>query len=150
MALYDIMYEFMDDLTITTTNGTTIGGTAKTIDWQAADLEMGAGEPLWLNVRVGTTAITGTTIDIRLLADTAAGGQDSSSLIVLSSGARTIGASIAVGEWLLRVPLPVNVDDRRFLAVAVVATGTVTGALNAWLDHGPQSSYDTQVSTSNI
>lgn len=149
MALFDVMYEFLDDQTLTTTNGTTIGATCKTVDWQASDLEMGAGEPIWVNIQVGTVAITGgTSVDFRLLADAVEGGQDSGSLVVLS--VTHAEAALGIGEWILRAPLPVNVDDRRYLAVAMYSATTPTGKINAWLDHGPQSSYDTQVSTSNI
>ena len=149
MALFDVMYEFLDDQSFTTTNGTTICATQKTVDWQASDLEMGAGEPVWVNIQVGTTAITGgTSVDFRLLADTAAGGQDSSSLTVLS--VTHAEAALTAGAWILRAPLPVNVDDRRYLAVGIYSATTPTGKINAWLDHGPQSSFDTQVSTSNI
>ncbi len=149
MALYDVMFEFLDDQTFTTTNGTTLAATYKTIDWQAAGLEMGAGEPVWLNVKVGTTAITGGTVDFRLLSDTSAGGQDSSSKIVLASGARA-AADLTANAWVLRAPLPVDVDRLRYLGLVMVGVSTPTGKVNAWLDHGPQSSYDTQVSTSNI
>ena len=151
MAVLDALFEFLDDQTFTTTGGTTIGATAKTLNWGASDLEMGAGEPIWLNIKVGTTAITGgTSVDFRLLADTAAQGQNSDSLVVMASGPRTV-ATLTANAWILRAPLPVDVDAGQYLAVAMVGVGTAnTGKVSAWLDHGPQSSYDTQVTTSNI
>ena len=151
MAIFDAGFEFLDDEDMFTTSGTTIGATAKTLDWQAADLEMGAGEPVWLNIKVGTSLYAGAgTAEFRLLADTAAGGQDSSSQVVLSSGTRTI-AQLTAGAWVLRVPLPVDVDKERYLGVGCVCSGAMTGgSIDAWLDHGSQSSFDTQVSTSNI
>lgn len=151
MAIFDAIGEFWDDLTITTTNGTTTptATTVNTLDWGAADLEMGAGQPIYFNAQVGTTELTGTTVDIILEANTAedAGGTGE---VVLRSGAKTIGAALAPGTWLFRGSLPVDVDTNRYLSVKAVGTGTLTGKVNAWLDHGPQSSFDTQVSTSNI
>ena len=151
MAILDAMFEFLNNQAMFTTSSTTIGATAKTLNWGAADLEMGAGEPIWLNIKVGATAYAGAgTADFRLLADTAAQGQDSSSLIVMASGPRSIG-TLTANAWVLRAPLPVDVDPEQYLAVAVVCSGAMTaGTLHAWLDHGPQSSYDTQVTTSNI
>jgi len=150
MAIFDALFEFLDNQTFTTSDGTTLAATCKTLDFVNSGLEMGAGEPIWLNIKVGTTAITGgTSVDFRLLSDTTAGGQDSGSKIVMSSGARVV-ADLTVGAWVLRAPLPYDVDRARYLGVVMVAVGTCTGKVDAWLDHGPQSSYDTQVTTSNI
>ncbi len=151
MAIIDALFDFWDDLTVTTTNGTTTptASAVKTLNFINSDLEMGSGTPMYFNARVGTTEITGTTIKMQLVAhptiDAAGTG-----LVVLDSGAITIGASLAPGTWLARMAIPVDVDAEKFLVVKMVATGTVTGKINAWLDYGPQSSYDTQVSTSNI
>ena len=152
MALYDVMYELFDDATLVASTTTDyVGTTAKTIDWLASDREMGAGTPIWLNVKVGTTAyVGGTNATFKLFADTASVSHNSDSLEVLSSGIRPI-SGLTAGAWIFRCPLPVNVDDRRYLSLGITTDGATTaGTINAWLDHGPQSSYDTQVSTSNI
>ena len=152
MALFDVMYELFDDATLVASSTTDfVGGTCRTIDMQASDLEMGAGEPIWLNVRVGTTAYTGgTNVNFILTADTAAAGHDGNSDVVLQSGNRAV-STLTVGAWIFRCPLPVDYDTSRYLSLGVIGDGATTlGTINAWLDHGPQSSYDTQVSTSNI
>ena len=150
MAILDAMFEFLNAQTMFSATGTTIGATAKTLNWGAADLEMGAGEPIWLNIKVSTAYAGAGTADFRLLADTTAQGQNTDSLIVMASGPRAI-STLTVNAWVLRAPLPVDVDAEQYLAVAVVCSGAMTaGAISAWLDHGPQSSYDTQVTTSNI
>ena len=155
MAIYDALFEFLDDATLVSATGTTKGATCKTLNMVDADLEMGAGEPIWLNIRMGTTVYSGTgTVKIELVADTAAQGQDSSSTVILSTGLQDVAAApfITAGAWILRVPLPVDVDKEQYLGILFTgsaACGTV-GKVDAWLDHGPQSSYDTQVSTSNI
>lgn len=152
MAIFDAMYELFNDATLVAATGTDyVGTTAKTIDWQASDLEMGQGTPLWLNVRVGTTAyVGGTNATFKLFADTAAAGHDTNSAEVLSSGTRAI-SDLTAGAWIFRCPLPVNVDDKRYLSLGITCDGATTaGTIDAWLDHGPQSSYDVQVAESNI
>lgn len=152
MAIFDAGFELFDDATlIGSTTTDYVGTTAKTIDFTQAGLEMGAGEPVWLNIRVGTTSyVGGTNVDFKLFSDTAAAGHDSSSLVVMASGPRAIG-TLAAGEWVLRTQIPYNVDARRYLSLGATFDGATTaGTIDAWFDHGPQSSYDTQVSTSNI
>lgn len=152
MAIFDALFEFLDDGQLIG-NATTDynAGTAVEVDWVAADLEMGAGTPIWWNVRVGTTAYAGgTSVDFKLFADDTSEGHDSDSDIVLATGARPV-AELSANAWVCRVPLPVNVDDGRYLQVGATFVGNVTaGTVDSWLDHGPQSSFDTQVSASNI
>ncbi len=157
MAIFDAMFEFMDDAELTGSSATLYlpVSTWKELNWGASGLEMGAGEPVWLNIRVGTTAYeSGTTdtdtVDFKLFADAATSGHDSDSSVVMATGPRQVSTLIA-GAWVIRQPLPVNVDDKQFLVVGAEFSDNIsTGTINAWLDHGPQSSYDTQVSTSNI
>ncbi len=155
MAIFDAMFELFDDAILIGTSTTDYNaGTAVEIDWTQADLEMGAGTPLWLNIRVGTTAYSPTTaadtVDFKLFADDTTEGHDSDSKIVLASGARET-STLTAGAWVLRVPLPVDVDAKRFLQLgATFNEATTEGTIDAWIDHGPQSSYDTQVSESNI
>jgi hypothetical protein len=148
MALLDALFEFSDNQTITNAD---VAAT-NVLDMQAANLEMGAGTPIYLNVRVGTAFAGGTNITVNLVSETDA-TIDGSSIITLTSQAFTTATtpSLAAGQWLLRVPLPVNFDENRYVGVYYTRTGTFTaGTVNAWLDNGPQSSYDTQVTTSNI
>lgn len=159
MALFDAMFEFYDDATLVGSSATNsgydyVGTTAKTLDWIAADLEMGAGEPVWLNIRVGTTAYAPTTagdrVNFILFADTASVSHDSDSDVVISSGERE-ASTLTANAWVLRVPLPVDVDTKQYLSLGAHFNEiTTAGTINAWLDHGPQSSHDTQVSASNI
>jgi hypothetical protein len=155
MALYDAMFEMMDDAQLIGTSTTDYNAaTAIEIDWGAAGLEMGAGEPLYFNLRVGTTAYSPTTADdlvtFILTADDTSSGHDSSSDVVLSSGPRQ-ASTLTAGAWILRVPLPVNVDSKRYLQLgATFNEATVAGTVNCWIDNGSPSSYDTQVSASNI
>ena len=152
MAIFDAGYELYDDATLVAATTTDyVGATCKTIDWQQADLEMGQGTPLYLNIRVGTTAyVGGTNVNFILTADTAAAGHDGSSAVVWQSGNRAVSTLLA-GTWIYRGALPLDVDTARYLALGVIGDGATTaGTIDAWIDHGPQSSYDTQVTTSNI
>ena len=153
MAIFDAKFELLDDGTLWA-DGTTDynAGTAKEIDWTQANLEMGAGTPLYLNIRVGTTAYAGgTTADFKLFADASSSGHDSSSTVVMATGPIALTAIDAAGDWIYRGTLPVNVDAERYLQLGVTCVGTFTaGSVDCWIDHGPQSSYDTQVTTSNI
>ena len=152
MAIFDAMFEFMDNSQLTG-NGVTIylPVTGKELDWGADSLEMGAGEPVYINFKVGLTAYSGgTSVDFKLFADDGTEGHDSSSIAVISSGPRAVG-TLTAGAWILRSVLPVNVDIEQYLLPGATFVGNVNaGTLDVWLDHGSQSSYDTQVSASNI
>lgn len=152
MAIFDAMFELFDDaILIATSTFDYVGTTVKTIDFINYDLEMGAGTPIWINIRVGTTAyVGGTNARFVLFADTLSVSHDANSDQVLSTGWRPI-TELTAGAWILRCPLPVKIDDARYLSLGIETDGATTaGTIDAWLDHGPQSSHGTQVSTSNI
>ena len=145
MALFDAMFELSDDQVITDSDA----ASTNIIDLTLSDLEMGAGQPYWLNIRVGTAFAGGTNIVFSLRYDTVA-PIDSSSTVIYQTAAITT-ATLVAGYWVLRIPLPVNVDEERIIGLFYDVTGTMSaGTINAWLDNGPQSSHDTQVTTSNI
>ncbi len=144
MAIFDAMFEFSDNQSIT-------GDAASDniLDWTLSDLEMGSGEPLWLNVRVGTVFSGGTSLVVSLRYDTVA-PIDASSTVIYQTPA-IVQADLTAGAWIIRMPLPANVDEERILGLFYDDTGAFSGGtINAWIDHGSQSSYDTQVTTSNI
>lgn len=148
MAILDAMFEFSDGQALTATAAAT-----NILDWTQADLEMGAGEPLWLNIRVGTaldSAGEAATLTVSLRYDTVA-PIDGSSTVIYQTAALT-EASLTAGRWILRMPLPYNVDEERILGLyyTVGTENFTSGTIDAWLDSGPQSSYDTQVASSNI
>jgi hypothetical protein len=144
MAILDVLFEFSDDQPITGDAQST-----DVLDMQAADLEMGAGNPVWLNVKVGTAFAGGTSLIVSLYAHSAATSINSGTQ-VLATGT-ILQAALTADTWIIRVPLPVDFDSERYVGLYYNDTGAFTaGTINAWLDHGPQSSYDTQVSASNI
>lgn len=139
------MFELSDDQVITDSDA----ASTNIIDFTLSDLEMGAGQPYWLNIRVGDAFAGGTSIIFSLRYDTVA-PIDASSTIIWQS-ATILTATLVAGHWVMRMPLPVNVDEERIVGLFYDVDGTMSaGTINAWLDNGPQSSYDTQVTTSNI
>lgn len=149
MAIFDAMFNFSGGQTATGQVLTTAAASEDILDWTLADLEMGAGQPLWLNVRVGAVFAGGTNLTVALVQDTAA-PVDGSSIVIWQTAAIAT-ASLTAGAWIIRMPLPYNVDEARIMGLYYTMTGTYTGgSIHAWLDNGPQSSFDTQVTTSNI
>ncbi len=156
MAIFDAKLEFSDDQDIARATGTS--GSTNIFNFTQSDLEMGAGEPLWLNVKVGTEAIAATsgstagacTLIVDLIND-AATTVDSSSIVSFRSKTFT-EAELTKGAWLIRIPLPYNIDENKYMGVLYTIGGDTAadGKVDAWVDHGPQSSFDTQVSASNI
>ncbi len=149
MALYDKMFEFSDNQSVASTTES-----SNILDMQDDDLELGAGTPIYLNIRVSVAATAGTSLTCALqcssTTDIDAGTEFDTNRILWQSGA--IGyAQLTLGRWVTRIALPVEFDQERYLGLQYTASGTLTNLrVNAWLDHGPQSSYGTQVSTSNI
>lgn len=153
MALFDVMFEFSDNQDMSD-SATTYAAT-DVVDWVDSDLEMGAGEPLWLNIRVGT-AITSANGDsqftVSLVRETNTDIDSSSTVIWTSRVMEESDSDLTAGSWIKRMSLPVNVDEDRYLGIlyTIGTRTTTTGTVDAWIDHGPQSSYDTQVANSNI
>ena len=153
MAIFDALFEFLDDGTLYA-DGTTDynAATAKELDWVESDLEMGQGTPLILCIRVGTTVYAGgTTADFKLFADDTSEGHDSNSTVVLSTGPIALANLDAAGDWVFRGAVPLTVDTERYLQLGVTCVGTFTqGKVDAWLAYSAQSSYNVQISESNI
>jgi hypothetical protein len=156
MAIFDALLEFSDNQDMSQTTG--VYAATNVLDMQASGLEMGAGEPMYLNVRVGTEAIaavdgatTGAcTLVVALRSDTDA-TIDTNSIVNIQTVAFD-ETQMTAGAWLLRVSLPVTFDENRYVGLTYTLAGATSavGKIDAWVDNGPQSSYDTQVAESNI
>ncbi len=149
MAIFDAMFEFSDDQAVTAT-----AVADNFIDFTQSDLEMGAGTPIYLNVRVGTTDFTtGGDDDGTLVVSLVYEGTspvDTSSTVLFSTVALA-ESTLTAGTWILRMPLPVDIDKERYVGLLYTTANDITGGtIDAWLDNGSPSSYDTQVSESNI
>jgi hypothetical protein len=146
MAILDALFEFSDAQAITVDAQST-----NVLDWGSGmeGLEMGAGSPMYLNIRVATTFAGGTSLIVSLYSHSAATSIESGTAVFTTDS--ILQATLVAGYWITRIALPVNVDLARYLGVYYDQTGDFTaGAIDAWIDQGPQSSYDTQVAASNI
>lgn len=156
MALFDAKLEFSDDQDLAMGTGTAMA--TNTFNWADTDLEMGQGEPIWFNARIGTEAIAGTsgttagssTLVVSLVSEDNT-TIDSSSEVMYTSRVFTED-EMTKGAWLVRIPIPVDIDNKQYMGVLYTIGGETSadGKVNCWLDHGAQSSYDTQVANSNI
>jgi hypothetical protein len=117
-------------------------------------LGMGAGTPLYLNVRVATAASAGTSLNVQLLnadsTDVDNGTEGTNYKVICESGA-VPQASLTAGAWLMRRSIDTACDTYRYLGIQYTASGSLTGCtVDAWIDFGPQSCHNTQVAESNI
>ena len=153
MAIFDAMLELSDEQDMSQSANTY--ASTNVLNFSNSDLEMGAGEPLWLNVRMGTEALDSSggaaTLTVAVARDTD-GTIDSSSTVIYQTPALAEGTVTAAGAWIMRMPLPYNVDEDSYVGLLYTIAGetSTSGTVDAWIDNGPQSSYDTQVSASNI
>lgn len=152
MAIFDAMFELDDALDLSTHTATEVEASTNVINWTQSDLEMGAGEPLWLNVRVATAfgSAGSATLKVALKRETD-GTIDTDSTTIWETNAIPV-ATLVDGYAIMRMPLPYNVDEDAYTGLLyTIGTAAMTaGTVDAFLDHGPQSSFDTQVSESNI
>jgi len=152
MAILDAMF----DLTATEGGQDMFSDTTDVISTNVIDfgegmtgLEMGAGTPMYLNIKVGDTDWSAvSTVVFKLMGHSSA--TITSGSVIVQTGSIT-ASTLDAGDWILRVALPVNVDAARYVGLVATCAGTETqGDIHAWIDNGPQSSYDTQVAVSNI
>ena len=161
MAIFDAVAEFSDNQSLISTNSVAATAAENVLCFsdtasELSGLELGSGEPLWLNVRVGATGVIDGTTDsactmtIALVNDSAV-PIDASSRVMVQTRAFA-QSEMTAGAWLLRVPLPADIDGQPYggLLYTSAAAACTAGTIDAWVDHGSQSSFDTQVSASNI
>lgn len=130
MGVMDAKLELSDAQSITDSANST-----NLVDLGAGSLYIGAGTPLYLNVRVNTTLV--------------GGGQSSGSLTVnLMEGANTICTGttlasktiatslLAAGKWIMRIPIPFE-GYMRYLRVyynnSRATTSFTAGKIDAWI-----------------
>ena len=149
MALFDVLFEFCDAQTVWGDEASD-----NTLDMQASDLEMGAGTPIYLNIKCGTTFDSGTdaaTLVISLVND-ADNTIDVSSIKILSTRALAVGDPELTAGGSISFSLPVDFDFDRYIGLWFENANEAfnAGTLDAWLGNESIGSHDTQVSDSNI
>jgi hypothetical protein len=155
MAIFDAMLEFSDEQDIGAETATGSVAATNVLDLVVSDVNLGAGEPVWLNVRMGTESLSQTdsdaTLTLALVRETDT-TIDGSSTVIYQTPA-IAQTALTAGSWVMRMPLPNDVDDDRYIGLLYTIGGTskaTAGTINAWLDHGAASDYNTQVAESNI
>jgi len=150
MAIFDAMYELSDDQAITASAAST-----NILDLVVEDVNLGAGTPYFLNVKVGSedfdSGADDGTLTISFRYDTVA-PIDGSSIVEFQTAA-IAEATMVAGTWLVRQSLPVNLDPESIVGVyyTVAGSGNFTaGKVNAWVSTESYSDFNTQVATSNI
>lgn len=136
MAIMDLKLELSDAQTICFTDTQT--GTASTnlLDLGAAKLAIGAGTPLYLNIRVcqADFANDGTTASITFNLHASTGAAFGITSYVMSR--KVIQADLTAGSWIMRVPIPSELE-RRYLRLRYVnsnvTTGFTAGQVDSWI-----------------
>ena len=155
MAIFDAMFELSNDQDLGANADSSTEASTNIIDFVVSDVEIGGGEPVWLNIKVGTESIVNpdsdATLTVALCKDTVA-PIDSSSTVIYQTAAIP-QASLTAGETILKMPLPNRVDDDPIVGLLYTINGssaTTAGTVDAWLDNGASTSFNTQVAESNI
>jgi len=146
MAIMDAKFVFSDSQALKTTSATTQTVSTNTFDLGAKNHDIGAGTPLYLNIRIisqpGSPALatTGdTTCHFRL------DGCDT--LSVPNTGPRyvkTLGdiylKDLTAGKWILRQALPVGIKSKHLRLVFAINRSTAMtwgastlGSFDAWI-----------------
>lgn len=152
MAIMDSLAEFCDAVSVVKTASASLQTIGSQIDLTALGAQFG-GQPVYLNVTVDTTIITGGsagTIQFALTSDSAAAQNVSATVHALSpiyvtDDAGTAKLSAGKCVWSQAIPAEVFSDTgngntyERYLSmgVYVVTTDTTAGKINAWLSLTP-------------
>lgn len=149
MSIMDILCEFSDNQSLASLDGSSVIST-DVIDLAAAELDFGAGEPIYLIVKIGTACAGGTSVQFRLYGHTST--TVNSGTAIWNSGAIVVG-TLAAGYEVARIPLDVRVDGYgQYIGMYYTAVGTMSaGTVDAYLALSATSARNAnQVRSSNI
>lgn len=160
MTMLDKLAEFADNASIAMTAGSTALVLTNQIDLSAASLNVGGGEPIYLVVSVGGTAVQAAgagTIEIQLVSDDSASISTATAATSVTYHARSAPITTAnnttsnpKGKVLFACALPMRGASgtgtsayERYLGVRVVATtqDISGGTVDAYLTMDPQSYF---------
>jgi len=155
MAIFDGKFEICDNVAMFSTDTSVDSVTSGNVldmgipSGTYVDHNYAAGEPLWLNIKVGATAFTGgTSAQFKLMSHSTTA--TASGTVIFETPAIAV-ATLVAGYPVWRCPLPENFAPTRYVGLVVTCVGAVSaGTVDCWIDNGSQSSYNTQVSSSNI
>lgn len=135
MTIMDALLELSDAQAITTQQANT---SENIIDLQAANLAIGAGTPLFLNVRVNTafdSPADALTLAVAFCTDSVAAF--SSPTTIITTPALAQGSIDADGDWILRCGIPYEALEQYIGCLYTIASATASaGAIDAWIGIG--------------
>ena len=147
MAVLDYYGVFEDGKAVTTTE-TTYSSTILDLgigknEWDdAVNIDYGVHGDLWLNVQVDTVfTSTGASTLVVALQDSPS-TTSASFVSRLSSASLTTASLDAVGDWIMRAPLPMGLLRYIRLAYTVGTTIFTAGAFNAWITNSAEKRAD--------
>lgn len=149
MSIMDLLCEFSDNQSLASLNGSSVIST-DVVDLAVADLDFGAGEPIYLVVKIGTACDGGDTVQFRLYGHTTS--TVNSGTMILDSGAIAV-ATLVAGYEVMRMTLPVRCDDHgQYIGMYYTAVGTMSaGTVDSYLALSATSARNAnQVRSSNI
>lgn len=144
MAILDEKLELSDAQALTTSSvsGSETQST-NVIDLGAANIQIGAGTPLMLNIRVNTAfGVTGPgTLKASLMTNTDSTVTDGTTIIETQA---TACSGTSAGDWLLRCSIPYEALQR-YVGISYTLAGDDTkqsdGKVDAWISLDSQSTY---------
>lgn len=155
MAIQDNKLVLLDGYTLAALT-TTTALLSTQIDFGAADLNIGAGTPLYLNILCGETAVGGGSpvTKFKLYTNaasvaTASAMKADGELLMATSGINT--NTLSAGEFIWRHTIPVNADDGRILALIISQTGAdvSSGIIDAWISLEAETDFGLQPSVTS-
>lgn len=152
MAIQDKRLVLLDGYTMTALN-TTGCPVSSQINFGAADLNIGAGTPVYLNILIGETAVgaASPTTKFKLYTNSASVATGSAliaagELLMETSAINT--NTLSAGEYIWRHTIPVNIDDGQWCGLVISQAGAdvSSGIIDAWLGLEAETDFGLQPS----
>jgi hypothetical protein len=143
MAILDKVLELCDNQDVHL-GSTSTAISDNVINLGAANLALGAGTELMLNVRINTAfAVDGATLTTALMTDSDAAIGGGTTIFTTPALA---GSALTAGKWILRVSIPHEALEQYIGLKFTIGTSTETaGTVDAWISLDSQSSYGLSV-----
>lgn len=135
MSIMDLKLELSDDQAITA--AAISFASTNDIDLGAADISLGAGTPLYLNIRVNEGCVSAhepatDTVQFILQSDT---GHAFATPTAVYQTPAILCTTLVAGHWVIRMPIPYEFTERqmRLKYLTSCTTGFSTGSFDSWI-----------------
>jgi len=146
MAILDEKLELCDGTQINcTTTETSILGDI--INLGGADLNIGAGTPLELNILVSTRPTSTCVLTLRLYTHATSAVASGSAIMTFQS----INSTMSAGTYIFRGRLPNSIDRSKYIGLVGTQSGETdpTGVLDAWINLATETDFGLQPSVNS-